>query len=300
MGILVKHLHIIAMQQPFYPISGDVLILGQQMIYATENEVRKIFASHGIDLNILPQEFDSKSKIQGSDKQHINVKALFKMLGANNVFVLDISDFEGADIILDLNVLAPIELHNRFDVIFDSGTLEHVFDVPTALTSIVRMLKPRGIVALGCVSSNAIDHGFYSFSPTLFYDYFSAQDFTNLSTFVCEASVHNLYLRSKVYKYIGVGGQFPIISKRTLETHFWASKNKNTELIIKPMQTLYKNTWETSAEAKKPAYSRLKKIIKALMNLIPASVRPEFIDALIVSNLTRFDKRDNFKYIGKY
>ena len=58
--------------------------------------------------------------------------------------------------------------------LLDSGTLEHVFHLPNALKSVVELAKVGGRVMLLSPSSNHFDHGFYMFSPTLFYDYFSA------------------------------------------------------------------------------------------------------------------------------
>ena len=60
---------------------------------------------------------------------------------------MDNSDFEDADFIHDLNsVPAPKPLRDRFDVIFNYGTIEHVFHVPNALQNIHDMLKVGGRV----------------------------------------------------------------------------------------------------------------------------------------------------------
>lgn len=60
---------------------------------------------------------------------------------------MDISAYENADIIFDLNnPNLTNELKNRFDYILDGGTTEHVFDYPQALRNIVKMLKVGGKV----------------------------------------------------------------------------------------------------------------------------------------------------------
>lgn len=72
---------------------------------------------------------------------------VFSRLGFPGLQALDISDFEGADHIFDLNQdELPEHLTSRFDAVFNGGTLEHVFHVPNALTSITRMLRPGGVV----------------------------------------------------------------------------------------------------------------------------------------------------------
>jgi SAM-dependent methyltransferase len=85
------------------------------------------------------------------------------------VDVLDNSDYEGASVIHDLNEPVPERLHGRFDVVFDGGSLEHVFEFPTALRSVMAMVKPGGHLIVGTPTNNLSGHGFYQFSPELFH-----------------------------------------------------------------------------------------------------------------------------------
>src|SRR4051812_23647278 len=50
-----------------------------------------------------------------------------RMLGAKKSVSMDVSDYEGAEIVHDLNLPVSKELHERFDLVIDGGTLEHVF-----------------------------------------------------------------------------------------------------------------------------------------------------------------------------
>lgn len=98
----------------------------------------------------------------------------FKKLGFESVFSLDNNNFEGSDLVLDLNIPIPQQLHNQFDVIYDGGTIEHIFHLPQVLKNIFNMLKVGGRVIHAVPSSNHVDHGFYMFSPTLFFDFYRA------------------------------------------------------------------------------------------------------------------------------
>jgi len=61
----------------------------------------------------------------------------FAQLGFEQVSALDISDYEGADIVGDLNDPdLQRKLGRRFDLVYDSGTIEHIFDAPAALRTI--------------------------------------------------------------------------------------------------------------------------------------------------------------------
>ncbi|SKA92558.1 hypothetical protein SAMN02745166_01914 [Prosthecobacter debontii] len=93
---------------------------------------------------------------------------LFKAIGAEKVDSMDISDYEGASIIHNLNQPVPDHLKLAFDVVFDGGTLEHVFDYPTALKNALSMVKPGGWFLAITPSNMWCGHGFYQFSPEVF------------------------------------------------------------------------------------------------------------------------------------
>src|SRR5205814_1882285 len=83
-----------------------------------------------------------------------------------------------ADVLFDLNCGdLPEELKESFDVVLDPGTIEHVFHIPHSLKNIFHMLRLGGRVIHISPSSNHMDHGFYMFSPTFFWDYYTANQF---------------------------------------------------------------------------------------------------------------------------
>ncbi|HKP90877.1 MAG TPA: methyltransferase domain-containing protein [Thermoleophilaceae bacterium] len=92
-----------------------------------------------------------------------------RLLGAREVTALDASDYEGAEIVHDLNEPVPAELERRFDLVLDGGSLEHVFDLPTALRSYMRMVRPGGRLIVATMANNHCGHGFYQLSPELFF-----------------------------------------------------------------------------------------------------------------------------------
>ena len=89
------------------------------------------------------------------------------------------STYERADIIFDLNQSeAPPDLEEKFDVIIGHGTLEHVFHFPNAINNVFKMLKKQGRLIISAPSNNFFDHGFYMFQPTLFLDFFAANNWS--------------------------------------------------------------------------------------------------------------------------
>ena len=102
----------------------------------------------------------------------------FSQFGFSDVETLDVSTYEGAKHIFDLNADdLPRHLESRFGAVLNGGTLEHVFHIPNALTSITRMLTTHGHVIYVVPCNGWIEHGFYQFSPTLLFDYYAAAKF---------------------------------------------------------------------------------------------------------------------------
>ena len=122
---------------------------------------------------------------------------LFGDLGLGPLTAMDLSDYEGAEIVFDLNELQPPpEARQRFGLIVNGGTLEHVFHVPNALANLNAMLKADGAILHVLPCNNWVDHGFYQFSPTLMFDYYAALQFEVLESAIM---VFNPRIRSGHY-----------------------------------------------------------------------------------------------------
>ena len=101
----------------------------------------------------------------------------FKFLGFSEVESMEFGTDESANYVHDLNDPVPVAYFEQFDSIYDGGTCEHVFNIPTCLRSIIYMLKIGGRILHDAGVSGTIDHGFYALQPTLFYDYYLTQGF---------------------------------------------------------------------------------------------------------------------------
>ena len=127
-----------------------------------------------------------------------------RALGAKNVSSMDISDYEEATLIHDLNFPVPPELHGRYDVVIDGGTLEHVFHVPVAFENCMKLTKVGGHVVVITNINNLVGHGFYQFGPELFYRAFSQENGFEVVRMV---ALEDTFGRSSVF---GVKYDFPI------------------------------------------------------------------------------------------
>jgi SAM-dependent methyltransferase len=272
MGMLQAHIHLLAMEQGRHPIAGKVLTLGQQSVYGTVPQVENIFRRRGVAMKPLAPGFDTSNKIPAWKgtwwDRNTNAQTVLTLMGAKEVVVTDVSDYEGATLLLDLNNPVARDLDQQFDVILDIGTIEHIYDVPAALENLSRMLKVGGQLILILPASNAIDHGFYCFSPTLLYDYFKANGFDNFDCYLRAGRSGFLPSRSRLYKYNRVGAEYILSGwKGGVEMAFFATRTRVVEKITKPIQSRYANSayWVKSGDnmvSEGSLFKRYKKIAK--------------------------------------
>ncbi len=109
-------------------------------------------------------------------------------LGAGEVASVDVSDYEGATYVADLG--DPVTLPRQFDMVIDSGSLEHVFDVATALRNVIGFARPGGRIIHVLPVNNLSGHGFWQFSADLFHALYTAPN-GFADTRVCYASSIN-------------------------------------------------------------------------------------------------------------
>lgn len=110
----------------------------------------------------------------GSQPSPWFAEPIFKALGAVEVVSLDASSYQSASIVHDMNQPIAGEFKERFDVVFDGGSIEHVFNFPVAIRNCMELVKPGGSLFIHTAANNCMGHGFYQFSPELFYRVFSA------------------------------------------------------------------------------------------------------------------------------
>ena len=138
------------------------------------------------------------------------VEPLLRHFGAGAVASVDASGYEGATHVHDLNADLPEELVGQFTLVLDVGTLEHVFDFPKAVRNVMRMVAPGHHLVIVTPCNNEAGHGFYQFSPELFFRVLSPRyGFELERMLLCEAGrrFHRWY-RVVDPELVGARGQF--------------------------------------------------------------------------------------------
>lgn len=182
-------------------LSGSCLSLAKTDIDLTERKLLWLLAERGLVETHRPEpgkpmEFvvpspyrERLAKLRDSnlllsfkaasrDAGMISDSTLYSMMGFETLHSLDTSDYEGADLMYDLNKddIGSV-LTQQYDLVTNFGTLEHVFHLPNALKNVFDAVKVGGHILHGSPMNNWVDHGFYQFSPTFYYDYYVANKF---------------------------------------------------------------------------------------------------------------------------
>jgi hypothetical protein len=99
---------------------------------------------------------------------------LLRLLGAGQVTSFDASSYEGATSTHDFNCPIDRALEGEFTVVIDAGSLEHIYNFPVAIGNCMRLISEGGHFLSITPANNQMGHGFYQFSPDLYYRIFCA------------------------------------------------------------------------------------------------------------------------------
>ncbi len=101
--------------------------------------------------------------------------ALFDFL-RTEITIVEKRNVFGVDENLDLNYPLAARHNNIYTLVIDPGTIEHIFNIGTALSSIVRSLKVGGYV-YHASPLNMYNHGYWNISPVAYNDFYTSNGF---------------------------------------------------------------------------------------------------------------------------
>lgn len=146
----------------------ETLTIGRQQLFLSADELMTAFADYGYRLNAGT----AAGMLTGTRP----ADPVFRMLGATALDSIDASDYEGATIIADLNDPVDAGLHERFSVVLDGGSLEHIFNFPQAIRSCMALTAVGGHLLMVTPADSYLGHGFYQFSPELLFRLFTVEN----------------------------------------------------------------------------------------------------------------------------
>ena len=256
MGVLRGTARLLLDEHKRRPFSGSLLELGKMFIFFTASELDGWAREQGVELTSAPNELSHDPVL--ARHQCIDDRSFFAKLGFDEIRSSDVEAWEGADILWDLNRPAPEDLHERFDVVFEGGTIQHVFHLPQVFKNIHAVLQPGGRVIHGiCPSSNNVDLGFYMFSPTLFLDYYTANKwkietfyFFDYIAYWIDGLMQTSRFQVRRYEagcldHLSYGR----VGNRQIGLFIVATKTEDSTADVIPQQGFYRSLWKDTAVA---------------------------------------------------
>ncbi len=165
-------------------------------------------------------------------------------LGAEEVVALDNSAYEGAATVIDLNAPLPDALKNRFTVVIDGGCLEHIFNFPQAIKNSMEMLSIGGHFLGITPANNFCGHGFYQFSPEVYFRIFSGENGFRVRAILTKE-------KDRWFRVVDpeeFGGRVELQNNRAAYLYVLAKKIEEREIFVHPpQQSDYARKWEAGA-----------------------------------------------------
>lgn len=238
-------------------------MIGRQSLHLSTRELHRLLRAYG-----YPYSHDQVHGLYGRNQGY--AEPFLEALGAETVASLDASAYEQASDVVDLNYPLPERFNGRFTAVLDGGSLEHIFNFPVAIRCCMEMLAVGGHF-LGIVpANNFLGHGFYQFSPELFFRVFSpANGFEVTKMVLFEES-----LRPQWYEVVDPErskGRVELINRRPTYLAVIARKLRATEPFTSAVyQSDYVSVWNRSSADRSGSLLR---IGRRLMGLVPTRLR---------------------------
>jgi len=228
----------------------NLLMIGRQVLFLHPSESRAL-------RKVCPGALAQYKWAEYADR------FLRDCLGATDVSALDYSDYEGASILHDLSQPISSDLKGQFDAVIEAGTLEHIFNFPTAVANLMQMVRVGGLLSVSTVTNNLCGHGFYQFSPELIFRIFSPDNgFEIGKVLALEARYPDIELApmSDAYEVLdpaSVGQRGGLVSRGPVMLFFEAKKTADLPLFTKsPLQSDYVAEWQSRTKQRVPQWAK--------------------------------------------
>jgi len=172
LGIDIHNLNLLAHAQDLGVGFDRTIAIGRQALFIEDWELEQHRLRRGRTPLAEPQ--------RRSGEPRYFEPLMQQWLGAAVADSVDASPYENARLIHDMNLPWPDAgehgaARGRYDAVLDFGCLEHVFNFPVAWRNCVDLCRVGGHVLHSLPANNLSGHGFYQFSPELFFNLYRPQ-----------------------------------------------------------------------------------------------------------------------------
>jgi hypothetical protein len=250
----IKFLRFVSKFGPF----GRVATLGRQGLHLSPKELKQF--SNGKAYGPFCEDF------------------LIDKFGATSVESFDNSDYEQATHILDLN--KPTDIENRYDTIIDAGTMEHVYNAPQGLKTTSQLCAEGGQILHMLPANNFCGHGFWQFSPELFFSLYSPTNgYRDTQVFIVDVGESKFWYEVSQPKN---GRWDDLISPRALYVYVRTRKGAPVS-HEQVQQSQYIYEWQHGHEQRHSKFAALRSKIKESIQNTPLFPAARFINRIVTN-----------------
>lgn len=218
--------------------------IGRQRLDISYFETRKLLKAYGYTVNrqIINSIFTENNGFS---------EPLLKYIGAKEIHSFDASAYEGASHLHDMNEGIPPNYIEKYSVVLDGGSLEHIFNLPIAIKNCMEMIKVGGHYLGITPANNFMGHGFYQFSPELYFNIFTPQNgFEVIHLIAFEDKPGSIWYEVKNPKEIKK--RVLLINSESVYLLIIARKNSRSPIFSSPpQQSDYVSMWGKENEGSK-------------------------------------------------
>lgn len=170
-------------EHKYRPITGSVFTIGRHSLEFSNNQADDLLSRYGVPKR-AGHAYDVDHDTTGvPDWGHMTQESWFRSFSDADVQTLDVSDYEGARIVHDMQEPLPHELCGVADFIYNGSCFDNIFDPAAALRNCTRMLKPGGRM-YHFEQGNSHPTAYLKYSADWFMDFCAINQFRDCKTYI--------------------------------------------------------------------------------------------------------------------
>ncbi|MDC3064769.1 hypothetical protein OA092_01205 [bacterium] len=200
MGLPIQVLKAIFQESSLNKEIKKIGLFGRQTVHASPSQLEELF---NIDISSLDKDKETRHKSSVSEVTFSDRAVLNSIFPKAQIDIFDRSDYEGANIILDLNKTIEEKYHGSYDLIYTGGCLDNIFNPVSVIQNSSRLLSKNGVVIHYESGANLIG-AFLYFSSEWFYSYYAVNKFLDCKAYMLqhiEPSELRFEYSTNIYSY---------------------------------------------------------------------------------------------------
>jgi SAM-dependent methyltransferase len=185
MGIDGLAARMILSEHRYRPIRGTVLTIGRQSVGLTAEDMNHLLTANGTPSRDYQYVVDEATLGVSREKPNISQESFFGAFTDAKVISLDVSNYEGADIVCDLQGTIDKKHKGVADFIYNGSCLDNIFDPAAAMRNMSRLLKPDGRV-YHYEQGNSHPTAYLKYSADWFMDFYALNEFHDCKVYVAD------------------------------------------------------------------------------------------------------------------